>query len=111
MSWKLEVDPDFDYLVRLHFCELLYDKPNQRIFRIYIDNKTAAENFDIFVRAGGTNKAYHEDYLDSISSKTKTLWIQLGPDTSTGSAGTDALLSGLEVFKLSRNGNLAYVQK
>ncbi|XP_073143305.1 probable receptor-like protein kinase At1g30570 [Henckelia pumila] len=111
MSWKLEVDPDFDYLVRLHFCELLYDKPNQRIFRIYVDNKTAAENFDIFVRAGGINKAYHEDYLDSISSNTKTLWIQLGPDTSTGSAGTDALLSGLEVFKLSRNGNLAYAQK
>ncbi|KZV58279.1 putative receptor-like protein kinase [Dorcoceras hygrometricum] len=94
MSWKLEVDPDFEYLVRLHFCELLYDKPNQRIFRIYIDNKTAAENFDIFVRAGGTNKGYHEDYLDS-TSKTKTLWIQLGPDTSTGSAGTDALLSGI----------------
>ncbi|CAI9783488.1 unnamed protein product [Fraxinus pennsylvanica] len=111
MSWKLEVDPDFDYLVRLHFCELFYDKPNQRIFRIYINNRTAAENFDIFVRAGGMNKAYHEDYFDVISSKISTLWIQLGPDTTTGSAGTDALLNGLEVFKLSQNGNLAYVQK
>ncbi|KAL2490176.1 putative receptor-like protein kinase [Abeliophyllum distichum] len=58
------------------------------------------------------NKAYHEeDYFDVISSKTNTLWIQLGPDTTTGSAGTDALLNGLEVFKLSQNGNLAYVQK
>ncbi|KAL2494300.1 putative receptor-like protein kinase [Forsythia ovata] len=111
MSWKLEVDPDFDYLVRLHFCELLYDKPNQRIFRIYINNRTAADNFDVFVRAGGMNKAYHEDYFDVISSKTNTLWIQLGPDTTTGSAGTDALLNGLEVFKLSQNGNLAYTQK
>ncbi|KAI3455926.1 hypothetical protein Pfo_012589 [Paulownia fortunei] len=110
MSWKLEIDPDFDYLVRLHFCELFYDKPNQRIFRIFIDNKTAADNFDVYVRAGGMNKAYHEDYLDSISSKSNTIWIQLGPDTTTGSAGTDALLNGLEVFKLSRNGNLAYVQ-
>ncbi|KAI3466877.1 hypothetical protein Pfo_023540 [Paulownia fortunei] len=111
MSWKLEVDPDFDYLVRLHFCELNFDKPNERIFRIYIDNKTAADNFDIYVRAGGMNKAYHEDYLDSISSKSNNIWIQLGPDTTTGSAGTDALWNGLEVFKLSRNGNLAYVQK
>ncbi|XP_022847963.1 probable receptor-like protein kinase At1g30570 [Olea europaea var. sylvestris] len=111
MSWKLEVDPDFDYLVRLHFCELRFDKPNQRIFRIYINNRTAAENFDIFVRAGGMNKAYHEDYFDEISSKSNTLWIQLGPDTTTGSAGTDALLNGLEVFKLSQNGNLAYVQR
>lgn len=110
MSWKLEINPDFDYLVRLHFCELVFDKPNQRIFRIFIDNKTAVDNFDVYGRAGGMNKAYHEDYLDSISSKSSSLWVQLGPDPTTGSAGTDALLNGLEVFKLSRNGNLAYVQ-
>ncbi|XP_051128536.1 probable receptor-like protein kinase At1g30570 [Andrographis paniculata] len=111
MSWKLDIDPDFDYLVRLHFCELLYDKPNQRVFRVFINNRTASDNFDIYVRAGGMNRAYHEDYLDFISSESNTLWIQLGPDTITGSAGTDALLNGLEVFKLSRNGNLAYERK
>lgn len=110
MSWKLEVHPDFEYLVRLHFCELTYDVPNQRVFRIFVDNKTAADNFDVYVRAGGMNKAYHEDYLDSIPSKSNTIWIQLGPDPTTGSAGTDALLNGLEVFKLSRNGNLAYIE-
>lgn len=109
MSWKLEVDPGFDYLIRLHFCELLYDIPNQRVFRIFIDNKTAADNFDVYVRAGGMNKAYHEDYLDPVSSST--IWIQLGPDQTTGSAGTDALLNGLEVFKLSRDGDLAFAQK
>lgn len=109
MSWKLEVDPGFEYLVRLHFCELQYNRPNERTFRIFIDNKTAADNFDIYERAGGMNRAYHEDYVDSISSGINVLWIQLGPDTATGSAGTDALLNGLEVFKLSRNGDLAYV--
>lgn len=111
MSWKLDVDPDFDYVIRLHFCEFDYNKPNQRIFKIYINNKTAADNYDIFSRARGMNKAYHEDYFDVMSSKSSSLWVQLGPDTTTGSAGTDALLNGLEVFKLSRNGNLAYIQK
>ncbi|TXG48128.1 hypothetical protein EZV62_027422 [Acer yangbiense] len=111
MSWKFEVDPDFDYLVRLHFCELVYDKAHQRIFRIYINNRTAANNFDIFAQSGGMNRAYHQDYFDAVSSKVDTLWIQLGPDTAAGASGTDALLNGLEVFKLSRNGNLAYVEK
>ncbi|XP_060191182.1 probable receptor-like protein kinase At1g30570 [Lycium barbarum] len=111
MSWKLDVDPDFDYVIRLHFCEFDYNKPNQRIFKIYINNKTAADNYDIFSRAGGMNKAYHEDYFDPMPSKSSSLWVQLGPDTTTGSAGTDAILNGLEVFKLSRNGNLAYVRK
>ncbi|KAI6706050.1 hypothetical protein NL676_009012 [Syzygium grande] len=108
MSWKLTVDPGFDYLVRLHFCELLFGQPNQRNFRIYVNNKTAADNFDIYARAGGKNKAYHQDYLDAVSSRVSTLWIQLGPDTATGASETDALLNGLEIYKLSRNGNLAY---
>ncbi|KAF3450295.1 hypothetical protein FNV43_RR06375 [Rhamnella rubrinervis] len=111
MSWKFEVHPDFDYLVRLHFCELLFDKANQRTFRIYINNRTAAYSFDVYMRAGGKNKAYHQDFVDVVSSKFDTLWIQLGPDTAAGGAGTDALLNGLEIFKLSRNGNLAYLER
>lgn len=111
MSWKLEIDPDFEYLIRLHFCEFIFEEANQRIFRIYIDNKTAESHFDIYVRSGGTNRAYHEDYIDSISSKSNHIWIQLGPETSSGSSGTDALLNGLEVFKMSKNNNLAYVER
>ncbi|XP_043701694.1 probable receptor-like protein kinase At1g30570 [Telopea speciosissima] len=111
MSWKFNVDPNFDYIVRLHFCELVYDKANQRTFRIFINNRTAAENFDVFVRAGGMNKAYHKDYFDVVSPLIDTLWIQLGPETMYGAAGTDALLNGLEIFKLSRSGNLAPVSE
>ncbi|XWS11511.1 hypothetical protein CRYUN_Cryun37aG0004300 [Craigia yunnanensis] len=111
MSWRFEVDPDFDYLIRLHLCELVYDTPSQRIFRIYINNRTAANNYDLVVKAGGINKAYHQDYFDAVSSKINILWIQLGPDTAAGASGTDALLNGLEIFKLSRNENLAHVQR
>ncbi|XP_009115126.1 probable receptor-like protein kinase At1g30570 [Brassica rapa] len=111
ISWKFEVDPNFDYLVRLHFCELVVDKQNQRIFRIYINNQTAAGNFDIYAHAGGKNKAIYQDYFDPVSSKNDVLWIQLGPDTSAGASGTDALLSGLEIFKLSKNGNLAHLMR
>ncbi|XAR59359.1 Non-specific serine/threonine protein kinase [Bertholletia excelsa] len=111
MSWKFEVDPDFDYLIRLHFCELEYDKANQRVFRIFINNRTAAERFDVFERAGGKDIAYYQDYYDVLSPTISTLWIQLGPDTAGSSLVTDAILNGLEVFKLSRNGNLAQVKR
>ncbi|KAK3141484.1 hypothetical protein QOZ80_4BG0334550 [Eleusine coracana subsp. coracana] len=109
VSWRFYVHPNFDYLVRLHFCELVYDKPSQRIFKIYINNKTAAENYDVYTTAGGINKAYHKDYLDNLPQQVDSLWLQLGPDSMTSASGTDALLNGLEIFKLSRNGNLAYV--
>lgn len=108
VSWSFNVDPDFDYLVRLHFCELEYDKAEQRKFKIYINNKTAAENYDVFAKAGGKNKAFHEDFLDAASPQMDTLWVQLGSESSAGPAATDALLNGMEIFKVSRNGNLAH---
>ncbi|XP_031123869.1 probable receptor-like protein kinase At1g30570 [Ipomoea triloba] len=109
MSWRFPVDPSFDYLIRLHFCELVYDKSSQRIFKIYINNKTAAENVDIFTKAGGKNKAYHEDYIDGMTSNSNNLWVQLGPEAASSDQGSDAALNGLEIFKLSRDGNLGYV--
>ncbi|KAJ1287723.1 hypothetical protein BS78_02G032800 [Paspalum vaginatum] len=109
VSWRFGVDPGFDYLVRLHFCELQYEQAEQRKFKIYINGKTAAENYDVFARAGGRNKAFHEDFLDAASPDTDTLWVQLGSEASaTGTAASDALLNGMEIFKVSRNGNLGH---
>ncbi|XP_066396714.1 probable receptor-like protein kinase At1g30570 [Miscanthus floridulus] len=109
VSWRFSIDPGFDYLVRLHFCELEYEKAEERKFKIYINSKTAAENYDVFAKAGGKNKAFHEDFIDATSSETDTLWVQLGSESSaTSSAATDALLNGMEIFKVSRNGNLGH---
>lgn len=109
LSWKFEVSPNFDYLVRFHFCELQYDSANRRAFRIYISNRTASDNFDVYVKARGENKAFYQDYVDSLSQRVDTLWIQLGPDVAAAASDTDALLNGLEIFKISRDGNLAYI--
>ncbi|KAL6647070.1 hypothetical protein ACP70R_014507 [Stipagrostis hirtigluma subsp. patula] len=108
VSWRFNIDPGFDYLVRLHFCELEFDKAEQRKFKIYINSKTAAENYDVFARAGGKNKAFHEDFLDAASSQMDTLWIQLGSESTSGSAASDALLNGMEIFKVSREGSLGH---
>ncbi|KAF8714076.1 hypothetical protein HU200_028073 [Digitaria exilis] len=109
VSWRFNIDPGFDYLVRLHFCELEYEKAEQRKFKIYINSKTAAENYDVFAKAGGKNKAFHEDFLDDASPQTDTLWVQLGSESSsTSAAASDALLNGMEIFKVSRDGNLGH---
>ena len=101
VTWRFPVEAGFDYLARLHFCELVFDAANQRVFRIFLDFKAAADNYDIVSRAGGRGRAYSEDFL-IIFSQGGTIWLQLGQQFAT-----DVLLNGLEIFKLSRNGNLA----
>ncbi|CAA6669922.1 unnamed protein product [Spirodela intermedia] len=108
VTWKFYVDPGFDYLVRLHFCELVYDTENQRVFRIYLNFRNAADNYDILAKAGGKGRAYCQDFVDSAPEEM-TIWLQLGQDATTGAQDTDVLLNGLEIFKLSRKGNLAFV--
>lgn len=108
MSWNFSVDQNFDYLIRLHFCELQYTSSGQRVFRIYINYRAAASNYDVLAQGGGENKAYAKDFIDTVPDQATTLWLQLGPDASSSAAGSDAILNGLEIFKVSRNGNLAH---
>lgn len=106
ISWVFPVDSGFSYLIRMHFCELQYSEAAARVFRIFINNQTAADAFDVYALAGGKDKAIHRDYINPLGEGINTMWIQLGPDPSTTS-NTDAILNGLEIFKLSNKNNLA----
>lgn len=106
ISWMFLVDSGFSYLIRLHFCELQFSQAAERVFRIFINNQTAADAFDVYALAGGKNKAIHRDYINPLGEGINTMWIQLGPDPSTTS-NADAILNGLEIFKLSNKNNLA----
>ncbi|KAG7986474.1 hypothetical protein I3843_03G082700 [Carya illinoinensis] len=114
LTWGLPVDPGFNYLVRLHFCEI---EPNitmagERPFIIYIDNQTAEGTADVIMWSGGRDTPVFQDYVVliqkmGVEDHKSTLFIALHPGKATN-AIYDAILNGVEVFKLSdSNDNLA----
>ncbi|XP_040947707.1 receptor-like protein kinase FERONIA isoform X2 [Gossypium hirsutum] len=113
LTWSLPVDSGFRYLVRLHFCEFdpAPEKTSDRRFRIFIDNKTAEPAFDVIETAGGKDKPIYHDYMVMIGNigdikSEYSLFIALHPNKEF-SAYADALLNGIEVFKLNNSdGNL-----
>jgi hypothetical protein len=50
------------YTVRLHFAELTWTAPGQRVFNVAINGTNVLSGFDIFAAAGAGNKAVVEQF-------------------------------------------------
>ena len=111
LTWGLPVDTGFNYLVRLHFCEIdlniIYAGARQ--FVIYIDSLLAEQDADVILWTDKFGRPVYKDYVVNIRKKgdegSHSLSIDLHPISSTF---VDAILNGAEVFKRSNSdGNLA----
>lgn len=111
LTWMFQVDANFTYVVRFHFCELIMTKINQRVFNIYINNQTAQAEADVIGWASKRGVPIYKDYvipvLDVAPGKDVDLSVALQPSETTKPEFLDAILNGLEIFKMSDAGNLA----
>ncbi|KAK4418039.1 Receptor-like protein kinase ANXUR2 [Sesamum alatum] len=103
LTWIFNVDPSFMYLVRLHWCDSDMTKTNQRVFDLFVNNKTAASGIDVYALTGSIAAPTKRDYVVHVNNNTDRLWVALHPSTETKPEFSDALLNGLEIFKLSDN--------
>ncbi|KAL8237302.1 hypothetical protein R6Q59_018383 [Mikania micrantha] len=112
LSWYFDVDTGFSYLVRLHFCEIDPDitKINQRVFKIFINNQTAQADADVVAWALKSKVPIFKDYVVflPVGSPRQNLWLALHPNTELKPYHYDAILNGVEIFKVNvSDGNLA----
>lgn len=110
LTWMLRADANYTYLVRLHFCEWIYTRPNQRVFNIYVNNQTAVLDFDVIGTGVTPGTAMYVDYVSTLPAQSgdSYFWVALHPDSSTRPQYYNSLLNGLELFKINdSSGNLA----
>ncbi|RVW82735.1 Receptor-like protein kinase FERONIA [Vitis vinifera] len=113
LTWLLPVDSGFSYLLRLHFCEFQPEIQEQqdREFTIFIANQTAENHADVIKWSGGNGVPIYKDYGVMMitpsqgSNKKQNLSIQLHPNPDYETVYNDAILNGIELFKLSNSEN------
>lgn len=110
LTWIFQVDANFTYTVRLHFCELQMTKVNQRVFDIYLNNQTAKKSADVIAWSRSKGVPVYNDYAVYVNDMAgdEELAVALHPSVSAKPEYLNAILNGLEIFKLSdAAGNLA----
>ncbi|KAK9025466.1 hypothetical protein V6N11_038333 [Hibiscus sabdariffa] len=105
LTWVFRVDPGFIYVVRLHFCEFDFNKVNQRVFDIYVNNQTVQSGADVIAWVGSQGLPIYKDYAIHVEDQSRAggseIWVALHPNASTNPEHYDAILNGLEVFKVN----------
>lgn len=112
LTWIFRIDSGFSYLVRLHFCEVEQDisKLNQRVFDIFLNNQTAQSGADVVGWAHSNGVPVYQDYVVFVptGAPQQDLWLALHPNTASKPEYYNAILNGVEIFKVNDTlGNLA----
>ncbi|KAA0039428.1 receptor-like protein kinase FERONIA [Cucumis melo var. makuwa] len=101
LSLQLPVDVGFNYLVRLHFCQIHTNElGKQRIFTVFINRRNIT-----VVNIDSVNTPSYEDYNVPMAAGNESfILVDLHP---LPSESFDVILNGYEVFKQSNGTNLA----
>lgn len=103
VTWVFDVDPGFQYFIRLHFCDIVSTSAMQLVFNLYIDSAVAYSELEPSVKnQGQLSTAFFLDFV-TPSLERNNLNVSIGPSPS--SSYPTAFLSGLEIMKLSNSKN------
>ncbi|KAF8010440.1 hypothetical protein BT93_J1158 [Corymbia citriodora subsp. variegata] len=107
LTWSVEVDTNFYYLVRLHFCEFQIESnsPSDMLFGIFLDSQLVENRADV-IRWGGKGNPVYRDYAVFMSDgqkKRSNLSVTLGALPENITRYSDSILNGLEIFKINNS--------
>ncbi len=83
--------PGASYTLRLHFAEIYWTSPGQRVFNVSVNSMAVLSNFDIVAAAGAANKAVVESFPVTADANGKVV-------VTFTTIKDNAKLSGLELL-------------
>ncbi|XP_022755522.1 probable receptor-like protein kinase At5g61350 [Durio zibethinus] len=100
LTWVMNADASFSYLIRMHFCDIVSKSRNDLYFNVYINGLMGVSGLDLTTKAGDLATAYYTDFvLNATAITNDSIVVQVGPAPDGGLP--NAIINGLEVMKMS----------
>ncbi len=90
--------PGAQYRVRLHFAEIYFSQPGQRMFNVAINGQPVLSDFDVLAAAGGPDKAIVREFTVT-ARQNGTIEIHF-----TDGSQNHPKISGIEIVPVSSQG-------
>ncbi|KAK1303464.1 putative receptor-like protein kinase [Acorus calamus] len=100
LIWVFAVKPGHQYLVRMHFCDIVTPALNQLFFNVYVNGYSAYEDLDISEATYRLASPYYVDFVAS-SDEAGTLSVSVGPSKRSSPSFMNAILNGVEIMRMS----------
>ncbi|KAK7262392.1 hypothetical protein RJT34_29964 [Clitoria ternatea] len=102
VTWQFDVEPQFQYLIRLHFCDIVSKSLNELYFNVYVNSWLAAKDLDLSTK--NHNVLATPYYMDLIAapSVSNKIRVSIGPSTLNNDY-PNAILNGLEIMKMNNS--------
>lgn len=102
LTWAFPVVDGFKYLVRTHFCDIASAVLGSLYFNVYVNGNLAYENLDLSTITNSLASPFYADFVVD-GGDNGVLMVSIGPSNWSSASGVDAILNGVEVFKLSNS--------
>ncbi|KAL1361687.1 hypothetical protein HN51_010022 [Arachis hypogaea] len=104
VTWQFDVDPGFEYFLRLHFCDVISRSLNELYFNVYIDSSYAAKDLDLSTETNNVLAAPYFKDLVTLPIVSNRIRVSIGPSL-TNTEYPNAILNGLEIMKMNNSMN------
>nr|XP_016504475.1 PREDICTED: probable receptor-like protein kinase At4g39110 [Nicotiana tabacum] len=103
ISWTMDIDTAYSYLIRLHFCDIISKALNELYFNVYINDKMAISGLDLSSLTNNhLSTAFYKDFVVDSSSSSNPLSVKVSPVNDV-QGFRNAILNGLEVFRMNNS--------
>ncbi|CAN4088423.1 unnamed protein product [Withania somnifera] len=102
LTWEVNVDSSFSYLIRMHFCDIVSKNLNELYFNVYVNEMVGVSSLDLSILTSDLATPYYKDFVLNATDITNgSIIVQVGPTSNVQSILPNAILNGLEVMKMS----------